>query len=492
MAVELLGAVSAAPSGQSSAEIAHPLLSAVFLASQSLLLNVLGLFATAFIIRRLGPLEYGQWAAASSLASAYLIVTNLGLRPLFIRDGARRPTNIDQVLAEQLGLRLALGALASAAAVTTSVLLGYPAVVIACMAVGCAWIILTVVYSTLGDLLQSLERFGTYSSIALLAGLVVTASSLLVVYLGYGPIGLSVAYLSAPLVGSVFYWRAVRRHTRIGLSFSWSRSIALLTSSRFIGLSQLAATVRDRAEHLLVPKMVGFEAFGIFSAGTIVADRLGYIPDAISTAFYPRITAATAGRVQDASTALVLNMLTIGIASSLPLAIVGTFLAPSLADLLLPDSTELAAILRVAIWTVPLMALSLGMSYAIQAAGDHHVVARSALMATALSTPTSIVLISGFGVLGASWSFLLRPGLLALLMLPAFGRTFPGVLGRVPYARLAISTGFLAPVLLFDATHGLVAAAGIATAGLAIYAISLVASKVLILPRHRALIAPGR
>src|SRR4029450_3999996 len=76
-------------------------------------LNALGLFATAYIIRRLGPLQYGEWATAAALASAHLVVTNAGLRTIFVRDLARLPERAADLLAVQLALRIALGLLAA-------------------------------------------------------------------------------------------------------------------------------------------------------------------------------------------------------------------------------------------------------------------------------------------------------------------------------------------------------------------------------------------
>src|SRR4029453_1889088 len=108
-----------------------------FIAAQCLALNAVGLFTTAYIIRCLGPLQYGQWATAAALVSAHLLITNAGLRTIFVRDVARRPERARELLAVQLALRITLAGIAAACAMAVATLLGYPAVVIACTAVGC-------------------------------------------------------------------------------------------------------------------------------------------------------------------------------------------------------------------------------------------------------------------------------------------------------------------------------------------------------------------
>src|SRR5215204_552042 len=94
----------------------HPVLGGAFMATQFLALNGVGLFATAYIIRRLGPLQYGQWATGAALASAHLLMTSAGLRTIFVRDVARRPDLARELLAAQLGLRITLAGLAACSA----------------------------------------------------------------------------------------------------------------------------------------------------------------------------------------------------------------------------------------------------------------------------------------------------------------------------------------------------------------------------------------
>src|ERR1044071_9217231 len=88
------------------------LTSAVFIIGQSLFLNVLSIPATAYIVHRLGPFGYGQWAIAASLVAASGVLSNFGLRTLFSRDVAQNPANAAKGLAHQLGLRafLTMGA----------------------------------------------------------------------------------------------------------------------------------------------------------------------------------------------------------------------------------------------------------------------------------------------------------------------------------------------------------------------------------------------
>src|SRR5438093_786134 len=106
--------------------------SSAFLAGQSVILNAISLFATAYIIRKLGPVAFGEWATAAGLTAVNGAIASFGLRPLFVRALAQRPTSRRGLLREQLGLRLALGFAAAIVAVSCATLLEYAPVIVSC------------------------------------------------------------------------------------------------------------------------------------------------------------------------------------------------------------------------------------------------------------------------------------------------------------------------------------------------------------------------
>ena len=55
---------------------------AMWLTFQPLFLSAVGLPATAYIIRSMGALGYGQWAIGTTLVGTVSVLASLGLRPL--------------------------------------------------------------------------------------------------------------------------------------------------------------------------------------------------------------------------------------------------------------------------------------------------------------------------------------------------------------------------------------------------------------------------
>jgi O-antigen/teichoic acid export membrane protein len=453
-------------------------LGAAFLSAQALLLNAVSLFTTAFIVRRLGSLQYGEWAAAASLAAAHLAISNLGLRTLFVRDVSRRPGDAASLIADQLGLRLALGAVAGAIAMLICVLVGYPPTVIACMAIGCVWILVSVLSTVMGDVLQALERFDAYSRASIVSGVAVTLASVLAILAGGGPIALTVAYLAAPVVGAALLGREVRRHCRVRVRWDWATVRKSLSAVRLLGANVVVSAGRDRAEQLNVPALVGLKSLGIFSAGTIVADRLGTVPDSIATAFFPGVSRAAA-EPGDARVEPARSMLTLGIAACAPMAVAGHYLAGPIAGLLLPAESQMVeAVIQITVLAVPMLALSTGMTFCLQAGGHHDSAARSGIGASLVSLAVSGLSVAAAGIVGASWSLVARPAILTLALTPAFRRVFPGALGRLPVWRILVSLAGLAAVCQLIGDRGLVAAVAYSTLGFGVYAAGLFVMRV--------------
>jgi O-antigen/teichoic acid export membrane protein len=460
----------------------HPAVNAGLVGAQTLVLNALSVFATAYVIRRLGTRQYGEWATAAAMATTLALITNMGLRTLFVRDLAREPDRAESRLAEQLGVRMSLGLLASASAMVISWLVGYPVVVQYCLAVASVGILLSVVSSTLVDFLQSKERFGAFAAAGLISGLSVTLASIAAAFLNAGPIGLSVAYLTTPIVNVVICRRLVRQHVSIRFHWSFARARTLLRESRSVGIMAIATSARARLEQLLIPAMMDIEAAGVFSAGGLIADRLAILPDAIGTAFYPRVASAR-HRSDSLGTDAVVAMLTTCLAATLPIPILGMYFARLLGELLTPASMDACRlVVLITVFALPITAINTAMLYALQAAGLHDASARLGVIATMVSALPAIELIRLFGLAGASWSLATRPSLFALSLVPLVGRTFPGLLGRLPLGRILLSAAPLAVLCAASSGAHVAWSLTFAGTGLACYVLGLHGLRVLSLP----------
>jgi O-antigen/teichoic acid export membrane protein len=411
---------------QSHSSLRTTLVGAACLSLQPLALNALSVPVMAYLIHRMGAAGYGQWMVATSLLSVCAILTNLGLRGTFVREVAADPTSIATQLAEQLGLRFLLTVLAAIVALGMCHLLGYSTTVLRCTAIGGFGLILTTFSATLADLLQATHRTKTVAFVNLVAGLALTIASLAIAFINASPTVIAAAYLTGPILSAGLLINIVRRDVcAVTLRWDPRRFACLLVRSRFFAAQQFLAIGSAQAEALILPQLVGMSQFGFFTAGALLANRLTAIPDGLCTAAYPAMSRAYASDERGRGTSVTFNYVAIAAAGGAVLALAGILGAGPISRILFPRQPELVAtVIRITIWSLPLMGMESVMGYALNAAGKDAAQSRVSVPASVISLSVSIALVTNFGVIGACFSMLLRPLVRGAFLTPLFVRTF--------------------------------------------------------------------
>lgn len=408
---------------------------AAWLILQPLALNALTVPATAYIIRRMGPEGYGLWGISAGLVATVLFLTSLGVRPLFVRAIAQDPSRAPEAFAEQLGLRTLLACGAGLVALAACLILRYPPVVLACTLIGAVGLVCTAVGSSVTDLLYARERLGESAGITFAAGLLLTASSVLAAWAGWGPVGLAGAYVVGPAASAVLsLWLVRRKFFPVRVRWDLGRFRALIRESRALAAQVTVGSLGTNAEALLVPKLLGATIFGYFSAGMLLPNRLTVISDGIGTAFYPVLSRKWAEDRREAG-AEALRFFGLSVGSCSLMAVCGWLIAGPAAQILFPeDPGTCRTVIAITMWGLPLYAVADGMFQCLNASGHHSLQARRTILATLVGLGVTLLLISRLGIVGACLSWLVRPSIAALFYIPAFWKVFgpyliPGKIG---------------------------------------------------------------
>lgn len=424
------------------------LLGAVLLIAQNLLLNVLSIPATAFIIRQLGPLGYGQWATAMGLVAITQFLANPGLRDIFVLRVSRDPASAEPELAQQLGVRLALGLLAGALSVGICLLLRHPWPVLVCVLINVANMMVVCAVQTLTDLLQALQRVKDYALGGLYAGVALTLISVAVVAAHGGPEAVTLAYASGPLINLAFVMVVLRR-LRIGVRIGnpSGKLFKTVHEARFIGFQQFVSAVKERLETVMIPSIIGITAFGQYSAGALPAGRLMAIPESLCGTFYPRLIRLKETD-ENAAAHGVAQLILLVLVLCVPAAILVSFVSPTLAALLFPRVPAVCRdVMAISIWSLPLLGLASCLGYSLHAAGKYNEASAVGIRSSILGLALTAFCILKWGLLGCAWATVARGFLSGVLIAPLFLRTFPTAIGLVPVSRLALSALMILLVL---------------------------------------------
>jgi len=391
--------------------------------AQPLILNVLSIPATAYMIAVLGPRDYGLWAVALTLTLTSSVLTNLGTRSYFVRRIAQDPASAPVAFAEHLTLRTLLGLAAGTLAVVVTVAMGYPSIVLQCTAILVLSTVLTAAYTSVSDLLQATERLPMMATTSFVSGLALTAASIAVVYMGWGPRALAMAYVIGPLISAASgLWIVRRTMFPVRLCLHLPRHVELLMQARLMGLQQIVSTVATQAENLLVPKLVSISAYGYFAAGTMLARRGEVVPDALTTAFYPvMVRNFQQGSAHGRRTVLRFVLLTAALCVVPAVGI--SAVARPIAELLFDENQQLCVtVMRISVWGLPLLGLWASLGYALNAEGRERDEVKFLTISAILSLLVAVPLVSWYGIIGASWSLVLRHLIAVLVRVPVFIR----------------------------------------------------------------------
>src|ERR1051326_8954632 len=107
-----------------------------------------------------------------------------------------------------MGLRALLACAAGLLTVILCRILKYPDIVLNCVIVTAFGFLMSAIATVLGDVLQGFGNFKQFSSVNFTAGIIVTAVTVVAIWQGAGPLGLSIAYLSGPAV-TLMLWAAL-------------------------------------------------------------------------------------------------------------------------------------------------------------------------------------------------------------------------------------------------------------------------------------------
>ena len=240
---------------------------------------------------------------------------------------------------------------------------------------------------------------------ASLAGQVSSIGMLVVALLVFqvGVRGAIIASLLGAVASLVIVLRAVRETLgRDALRFR--PDLRALTNSISYGarehLGNLAMFLAYRVDVFFVAAYGGAKAVGIYAIAVMLAEMFFYLPHAVSTALFPRVTGDAAGdaaQVTARTVRMASGIVWVGALISLPL--VEPVIRLGFSDAFVPAATAFFALLP----GVYAMSLSKVMSpYFTGTLGQPGIVARTALVAVAINIPLNFVLIPRFGIVGAA------------------------------------------------------------------------------------------
>ncbi len=404
---------------------------------------VFGMIIQILIARVLGAEALGKFAVMTAYIAIFQVVMQLGLPNLLVREVARHRSAASRYWWTTTVVLVMAGGVAWGLQVGVATVWGHPPDTYAMVVVaGLSLIPFGMVIATEATL-RGLERMSVIPAVQIVAYTVYTLGVLFtvmwrlpLVFLGWSMVALQVTGALLYL-GYLVFRRLVRRpHVDIHLARKLLRQ-----SPHFYGLP-MAAIIPNRVGIIIIAKIIGEEASGIFNAAQLVARALFFVSTGYSEALYPalsRLFVSGKERFQAGARLAVYY----GVVFSATLALVMMAWAPWLIYWIFgrPEYQLAVPVLRLLAWEVVLFVLNGVLGVVEMAANRQDLTFYIAVVKTVAYT--AIIALGTYlgGVMGAAVGTLISGALsvgLHLLVVHRLTRSIPAIQN---WARAGVVTG---------------------------------------------------
>ncbi len=250
-----------------------------------------GMIIQILIARALGAEALGKFAVMTAYIAIFQVITQLGLPNLLVREVARHREDASRYWWTTAMVLFLAGGGAWALQVGVATLWGHPPDTYAMVVVAGLSLVPFGLVITTEATLRGLERMGIIPAVQIIAYTVYTLGVLVtvlwrlpLVFLGWSMVALQVT--GAGLYLAYLFSRQVVRQPQVDIQLA--RDL-LRQSPHFYGLP-MAAIVPNRVGIIIIAKIIGEEASGIFNAAQLLARALFFVSTGYSEALYPALS----------------------------------------------------------------------------------------------------------------------------------------------------------------------------------------------------------
>ena len=371
-------------------------------------MKILSFIFSVLIIRNLGAGAYGQYAAVLAFTGAFAVLSDLGLGVYAVRQVARwrdEPSgqeHAESLFADVVLLRLLLSLLTAILLVLSAWATGRPVMLVAAIGLNSLSLFIYAVQAGSDMLLSGYERMDITARVKIVNQLAFVVIGAIVLYLGFGYLGLIVANLLAISLMTIMTWRGVRR---INLRFGKptpAKWLRLLRASLPFGIIGLALGLSYKFDTIMLSVFRNDLETGYYNAAYNLVFSAFVISGTINSSVYPSLTREYSSNGGSLSGILerILRYLFI---ISLPIAFGVWALSEELVRFLYDvDFLATAPALKIVIWTIPFMYASDLLGYIVLIMDREKQAARAVLVSTGFNVLLNFLLVPRFGYLVAA------------------------------------------------------------------------------------------
>jgi O-antigen/teichoic acid export membrane protein len=380
-------------SGPQDQEVSEPKIEhAVLLTAAPLVRRILRVVFVILIARGLGPEQFGSYGLLLAIFEMIAVVSGSGYIDYLTREAARDGGVAWSAASQLVIVRWAWAALFSLLGFI--VLMGMRSSHALLIPAAClfAAIIPRGISEAIQGVLRGIRQYRAYLAVELIAGLLLVAGGSLILARGGSVLHVVSVELASAWVACIIALVLAQRY-RTG-STRWIRWSQVVSRSYVFNVYELVVNLYDRLDVVLLSKLAGDYATGIYTVAYRAMNTVQIIPYGIFFSLMPSFSRhrweQSSQRQLERSLGLLVSVaLAAGLATM-------AFVTPVTRLLLGARYLESAAALKVLIWAEVLMCVNYGLNIALLARGHERVFVKTALVCLAVNLAGNLLFIPRF------------------------------------------------------------------------------------------------
>lgn len=383
----------------------------------SRILNVaISLFVSLYVIRYLGPTNYGTLSYAISFMSLFTFIAGFGVDSIVYRELIKNPEKEPEILGSAFVIKLLTGILAVATTVLTALLIGVTQLEL---------LIITLVSLPMIGASAHVVAHSYYarvqskhpSLVILVTNIILSLCKLLVVYFDKGIIYFALIILLESILYTIFYLYFYQKH--FSLLGKWrlnkETTMILITGGLPLAASAISITLYSRIDQVMIKHLIDNTAVGLYDAAVRLSDVWYLLPNILITSLFPAII--NSKKVSRELFVKRIKMFALLLVTLNLLIILPTFiLAPYIINILFGEAFAASSnVLLVYIWS--LIGFSLGqLAYTYLLAEDLlYIYFVTSIVSVFINIGLNLVLIPTYGIVGAALATLISYSLIPII-----------------------------------------------------------------------------
>ncbi len=367
--------------------------------------SFIAFFSVIYIVRKLGPENYGQLSYAVSFVGIFSFLASLGLDQILFRELINHPDKRDDYLSTTLFIKIA-GGIITILIVFVSAYFFSPRDISVYLIFLLSLTYLFTPWNVIGYYFQARAEIKYPSILSILVSLIINAFKLLIIFLGKGIIYISLAIILDPILiglGSIMIYKKING-ALFPLVVKWDIVKKMLSQSWPLMFSAAFAIIYSRIDQIMIKNMLNTSSVGIYDAAVRIAEMWYFIPTIIITALFPAImNAKKVSELLYFQRIKKLFLLLLGISSAVGLII--TLAAPFIIKILYGrEFIQSVPILQIYVWSGVSISLFLLAQHFLLAEERQGIIFISSLSAMIVNILLNIYLIPRWGIKGAAWA----------------------------------------------------------------------------------------